>query len=233
MSRPVPRLMIITDAAIDDPLAPIERVMEVVSPDDFFVQVRLMGWEGTGGGHAVTRSGTPTDGALWAMSRIHHDPRVGSTGSDAVPPVAQRDRPPRLVFNSGGTTSSHFGVHVKSSEVLDAPWASASQRFCGRSCHTVADVIAASEAGYDYVTLSPIASVAGKGEPLGVDGFARMVRDIRAAGAAVPILALGGVTPELAPALRNAGAHGVAVIRAISRADDPAAVARAFVQAFD
>lgn len=225
--------MIITDATIDDPIAPIERVMEAVPPEGFLVQVRMAGWTGTGGGRAIRANGARYPGEMFATERLLFEP-TGAGDGDATPAsVRPRISPARLVLNSAHPTSMSAGVHARSSDPLPPPRGDLPERLCGRSCHTVDDVIAASEAGYDYVTLSPIATVPGKGEPLGVDGFARMIRDIRAAGAAVPILALGGVTPDLAPALRQAGAHGVAVIRAISRADDPGAVARAFVHAFD
>lgn len=78
----------------------------------------------------------------------------------------------------------------------------------------------------DYVTLSPIRAVAGKAAPLGIEGFS-------AAAAAWPVeaYALGGVDGALAPALVRAGAAGVAVIRAVFAADDPAAALAALIAA--
>lgn len=88
----------------------------------------------------------------------------------------------------------------------------------GRSCHSAADVDAARAEGAAWVTLSPIfASVSkpGYGPPLGVDALD---------GHALPVFALGGITPENAAACRAAGAHGVAVLGAVMSAADPAAV---------
>lgn len=87
-----------------------------------------------------------------------------------------------------------------------------------RSCHTRAEVEAAAAEGMAWVTLSPYAVSASKpgyGPALPPDGFA---------GHALPVLALGGVTPDNAAAARRAGAHGVAVMGAVMRAEDPAAV---------
>ena len=47
--------------------------------------------------------------------------------------------------------------------------------------------------------------------------------------AAVPVLAIGGITVRQVPAVRAAGAAGVAVIRAILGAPDPAAATRKLV----
>ena len=38
-----------------------------------------------------------------------------------------------------------------------------------------------------------------------------------------PVIAIGGITPERVPELKAAGAYGVAAIRALWQADDPAA----------
>lgn len=87
-----------------------------------------------------------------------------------------------------------------------------------RSCHTGAEVEAAAAEGLAWVTLSPYAVSASKpgyGPALPPDAFA---------GHALPVLALGGVTPDNAAAARRAGAHGVAVMGAVMRAEDPAAV---------
>jgi thiamine monophosphate synthase len=42
----------------------------------------------------------------------------------------------------------------------------------------------------------------------------------------LPVLAIGGITPDKAEAVRKVGAAGVAVIAAVIGAPDPAAVAR-------
>ena len=44
--------------------------------------------------------------------------------------------------------------------------------------------------------------------------------------AACPVVAIGGITPENAADVRNAGAYGVAVIRAILQESDPATATR-------
>ncbi|WP_240665822.1 thiamine phosphate synthase [Agromyces sp. LHK192] len=63
---------------------------------------------------------------------------------------------------------------------------------------------------------------------LGVDGFARF-----AAATDLPCVAIGGVGQSDAPALRAAGAAGLAVVSAICAAEDPAEAARSFASAWE
>lgn len=79
--------------------------------------------------------------------------------------------------------------------------------------------------GADYVGIGPVFATASKsdaGEAIGVAEFARL-----AALARLPAVAIGGVTADNARTLVDAGASGVAVIRAIFAAADPTAAARA------
>jgi thiamine monophosphate synthase len=90
----------------------------------------------------------------------------------------------------------------------------------GRSCHSAAEVARAAEEGFDYAMLSPYAlteSKPGYGPPLGPDAFG---------GLPLPTYALGGITPDNAAAAVAAGAHGVAVMGAVMRAEEPAEVVR-------
>lgn len=85
-------------------------------------------------------------------------------------------------------------------------------------------------AGADYLFHGPVHATRKPAalEPIGPEGLARAVRR-----ASVPVLALGGVTPERTAALVAAGAHGVAVRGDLLGADDPAGRARAHLRALD
>jgi thiamine-phosphate pyrophosphorylase len=98
----------------------------------------------------------------------------------------------------------------------------------GASRHDLSGVQAAALAGASFATLSPVFSVPEKGEPLGVAGFAAIARQ-----SALPLLALGGVTAASAPSLMRAGAHGVAVIRALFEGAEPARALHVLLSAID
>jgi len=79
--------------------------------------------------------------------------------------------------------------------------------------------------GADFAFFGPVYSTPGK-TAVGVAALTPAV-----AAATVPVLAIGGVTAREVPAVRAAGAHGVAVIRAILSAPDPAAATRELLAA--
>jgi thiamine-phosphate pyrophosphorylase len=99
-------------------------------------------------------------------------------------------------------------------------------KWLGVSCHGESDLRKAAEAGADYAVLSPVFGVPQKGPPLGAVTFERLRR-----GTLLPVVALGGIDPESAPTVREAGADGVAVVRAIEQAEDAEAAARALAEA--
>lgn len=97
----------------------------------------------------------------------------------------------------------------------------------GRSCHRREELAAAAAAGAHYATLSPIfptRSKPGYGPALGPRALAGT--------SPLPVYALGGITtPEQARDCARAGAAGVAVMGALMRAPDPAAVTAALIAA--
>jgi len=75
------------------------------------------------------------------------------------------------------------------------------------SCHTRAELERAMQLELDFVVLGPVLEKSG-GAALGWDSFAAM-----AAGASVPVYAIGGLTPADMASAWRAGAHGLAMIR--------------------
>lgn len=80
--------------------------------------------------------------------------------------------------------------------------------------------------GASYVVVGPVFPTASKpGHPgAGLEALGRLARIV----APVPVLAIGGLTPNRVAPVLAAGAHGVAVRSAILGAPDPARTARAF-----
>ncbi|MEH1054470.1 thiamine phosphate synthase [Micromonospora sp. CPCC 206171] len=75
-------------------------------------------------------------------------------------------------------------------------------------------------AGASYLGVGPCHATttkAGLPAPIGPDGVRAVAEAV-----AVPVIAIGGVTAASVPALRAAGAYGVAVVGALSGSTDPA-----------
>jgi thiamine-phosphate diphosphorylase len=95
----------------------------------------------------------------------------------------------------------------------------------GRSVHSLEDAMAAISEGADFLVVGSIYETASHpGQPA---AGLRLVCE--AAGLGRPVIAIGGITPERAAAVKEAGAYGVAAISALWRASDPAAATLAML----
>jgi len=118
------------------------------------------------------------------------------------------------------------GVHLPSAGVppADARRLLGPVALVGVSCHSADDVRRARDGGASYATFGPVNDTPSKrryGPPAGVAALREAAR------LGLPLVALGGVTPERVPELVAAGAAGVAAIRAWLVGPDPAAAVRA------
>jgi thiamine-phosphate pyrophosphorylase len=124
------------------------------------------------------------------------------------------------------------GVHLGggAGTVAEARAAVGRRTWVSVAAHTDAEAVAAVEAGADAVLVSPVfptrppSALAAAKTPRGPEA----IRSARAAiGARGAIYALGGVVPERVLACADAGADGVAVLRALLANERPEKVARA------
>ena len=100
----------------------------------------------------------------------------------------------------------------------------------GVSVHSLEDAVDAELKGADWVTYGPVYDTPSKrpyGAPQGLERLAAVTRGLR-----IPVVAIGGITPERVKDVRAAGARGVAAISSILAADSPADATRRFLEAF-
>lgn len=179
-------------------------------------------------------AGAVAGGARWVLLREKDLPRTERAALAAALREVLAPAGGRLVV-AGPDPLGGCAVHLAAVDPAAAYPAAADPatvpdgvRLVGRSCHDAADLERLTIE--DYVTLSPVfpsTSKPGYGPPLGPDGLADLCRRTRR-----PVLALGGVeTPDRAAACVAAGAAGVAVMGAVMRAADPAAVVADLCQA--
>ena len=101
------------------------------------------------------------------------------------------------------------GVHLTSAQLLTLTQRPACE-WVAASCHSRAEVEAATRLGVDFAVAGPVAPTpTHAGAPvLGWHGFAQCVED-----ASIPVYALGGMLPRDLETARLAGAQGVAMLR--------------------
>ncbi len=129
------------------------------------------------------------------------------------------DRPD--LVRAAGADGAHVGqddTPVAQARRLVGP-----ERLVGLSTHSPEQIEAARETAPDYIGVGPVHATPTKpGRPaVGVE----LVR-YAAAHAAMPFFAIGGIDAASVPAVRDAGACRVAVVRALTDADDPELAAR-------
>ena len=102
----------------------------------------------------------------------------------------------------------------------------------GISTHDPAELDRALAAGPDYVALGPIWPTLLKEMPWAPQGLERIAEWKRRIGA-VPLVAIGGLTPERAALALGAGADSAAVVSDVLRHPDPEGRARVWRAAVD
>ncbi len=128
-----------------------------------------------------------------------------------------------------GIAAGAAGVHLSAESLPVAEvtrWCRAGNApagfLVGRSCHSLEEAAAAERDGADYVVFGPVFATPSKlayGPPQGVEKLAEVCGAVR-----IPVVAIGGITPEKAAECARAGARGIAAIRMFQEAFDAAEV---------
>lgn len=127
-----------------------------------------------------------------------------------------------LSVGASGVQLGRGSLGVETARRLGPAW------WIGRSVHDLAEAQAALVEQADYLVVGPVFATVThpEREPLGVPAFARIAQ------LGLPAIAIGGVTRARAPELRDAGAFGVAAIRALWDADRPGDAVRELLEVF-
>jgi thiamine-phosphate diphosphorylase len=135
-------------------------------------------------------------------------------------------RPPEaaVFVNARSDVAAAIGAHgvqLGRNDLAPADARQVMRGWIGCSVHTPEEAAAAVKEGADFLVVGTVyesASHPGR-TPAGLD----LVRHTSTLG--IPVIAIGGVTPARALEVRDAGGYGVAAIRALWDAPDPAAAA--------
>lgn len=184
---------------------------DVVRRPDFFDRVAAVAR--AGGGHVAVQLRCRLEGRAYVDLAEAVQTALASSGPALI--INDRCDVARVV-GAAGVHLPEDGLPSEAARAILGPDA-----LIGRSVHGGA-ALAGEHLGLSYFTLGPIWPTAShpEREALGIGAIVE---------APVPVLAIGGVTPERAREAVGAGAHGVAAIRAIWDAPDPGAAVRAFL----
>jgi thiamine-phosphate pyrophosphorylase len=97
------------------------------------------------------------------------------------------------------------------------------------SVHSTDEAVKAESEGADWVVFGPVYDTPSKRRYGAPQGLARLGDTVRALR--IPVVAIGGITPERVGEVIESGAHGVSVISAILAAASPADATRRFLDA--
>jgi thiamine-phosphate diphosphorylase len=199
---PLPWVCLVTDHTICDSLAHLERA--VYSALDGGVNVIQL------------REKSLPAGELFELAR-----RVRRLSSEAGAALIVNDRVDvALAAQADGV---HLGVRGLP---LGAARDLVGERVVGRSVHELTEAVEAEKNGADYLTLGTIFST--PSHPEATAAGPPLIRKVKAQ-VNVPIVAIGGITPDNAAQAIAGGASGVAVIRAILADPYPGQAARRLV----
>ncbi|MDD7552851.1 MAG: thiamine phosphate synthase [Candidatus Cryptobacteroides sp.] len=123
-----------------------------------------------------------------------------------------------------GADGVHLGKHdlpVDEARAILGP-----ERIIGGTANTLEDVLRLHRQGADYIGCGPFRFTTTKKQlspVLGLEGYRSIVSGMREHGVDIPIVGIGGITPEDIDALMETGLDGIALSGTILGAEDPVA----------
>lgn len=201
-TRPAPVVVFVTDPnrGLERTCAVIEGAARALAPGSFCVQLR--------------DKDDATRRAAWAP----------------VLRTATRRHAALLVVNGDVDLAIAIGAdgaHVPSHDVFMTRARLGAEALVTTPAHVDDDVRRAQDAGASAALVSPIFATPGEGKaaPRGIAAIENARAIAAASQSELAILALGGIDAQCVEDCAEAGADGVAVIRALYEADDPAKIA--------
>lgn len=125
------------------------------------------------------------------------------------------------------------GVHLGQTDMplSDARRILGDRAIIGITAPSLSEARAAASGGANYIGFGPVYPTRSKANPASVKGLEGVLEMANAID--LPVIGIAGITARRCPDVLRAGAHGIAVMTAISCADDPEAATRQFTEAIE
>ncbi|HZP77476.1 MAG TPA: thiamine phosphate synthase [Pseudolabrys sp.] len=194
-------------------------------PDRFYPVVNSIDW--------VRRLAMLGVGTIQLRAKDLPHAQATALVRDALSALSGTDA--RLVVNDYWRAAIEAGarhVHLGQEDLVDADIGTvrAAGLTLGLSTHDEAELEIALRHRPDYIALGPIYPTTLKAMRFAPQGLARIGEWKRRIGA-IPLVAIGGITLEQAPAIYAAGADSIAVVSDVARNPDPDQRVRAWLDA--
>lgn len=175
-------------------------------------------------------------GLRWVQLRIKEQPQdeILAVAIEAVRLCEKYQA--KLIVNDYpkiAVASGAFGVHLGLDD-MPIPEARAlmGKDMCiGGTANTFADILRRAEEGADYIGLGPFRFTTTKknlSPILGIEGYIRLMAQVKQAGIRIPVIAIGGIEPCDLPAILDTGITGVAVSGALGDKNEQQSSVKAF-----
>lgn len=196
-------------------------------PDRFYPIVDSIAW--------VKRLAALGVGTIQLRAKHLDAAEAATMVRDALQAVAGTDT--KLVVNDWWEAAIAAGaahVHLGQEDLAAADVAAIRRAglTLGLSTHDDAELENALRHDPDYVALGPIYPTTLKAVPFAPQGLVRITEWKRRIGT-IPLVAIGGITLERAPAVFAAGADSIAVVTDVTKSNDPDGRARAWLSLAD
>ena len=192
-----PKLYVIGDRGVfrsdDDWLKALRDVGNVLNPENAALQIRVKG---------------STDETRWQRMKL---------ARDIIAPAMGRGL--RVFVNATPSKArelGYTGVHLTEARIPDEPIGAPLTLEVAASVHSLDAIQKAYRAGVSFAVYGPIFEPKSKrATPVGLESLRRVSRV-----APLPLLALGGITPERVNSCIDAGAAGVACISSVMKSSN-------------
>lgn len=174
-------------------------------------------------------------GCRWIQLRLKDatDEEFRQTALEIIPMCKEHEA--FLVFDDRvelAMEMSIHGVHLGKFDMnpLVARETMGAEAIIGCTANTATDIKAYKGKDVDYIGLGPFRYTTTKSKlspVLGLEGYADIIREIRAAEIELPVVAIGGITLDDIDDIMATGVNGVAMSGAIINAPDPVDYTRA------
>lgn len=167
-------------------------------------------------------------GGKWIQLRVKDQPEtevlsLAKAANDLCKKFASK-----LIINDFPLVSKAaeaYGLHLGKNDinVASARLLVGKNKIIGATANTFADVQNSAAAGANYIGLGPFRFTSTKknlSPILGLEGYKKIMEQVRNANISIPVIAIGGITPEDLPALLKTGVYGLALSGVLTNKPD-------------